>query len=45
MIQNHLGLALRRLGERRSGTAMLEEAVFAYREALKEATRERDPLQ
>ncbi len=33
------------LGERESGTAKLEEAVAAYREALKERTRERAPLQ
>ena len=32
--QNHLGLALYRLGERESGTAKLEEAVVAFREAL-----------
>ena len=32
------------LGERESGTAKLEEAVAAYREALKEWTRERVPL-
>jgi hypothetical protein len=40
-----LGLVLWRLGERESGTAKLEEAVTAYREALKERTRERVPLQ
>ncbi len=33
------------LGERESGTARLEEAVAAYREALKEWTRERVPLE
>ena len=33
-----------RLGERESGTARLDEAVAAYREALKEQTRERVPL-
>ena len=33
-----------RLGERESGTARLEEAVDAYREALKVRTRERVPL-
>jgi tetratricopeptide (TPR) repeat protein len=33
------------LGERESGKARLEEAVFAYREALQEWTRERVPLQ
>ena len=32
------------LGERESGTARLEEAVAAYREALQENTRERVPL-
>jgi hypothetical protein len=36
--------ALRRRGERESGTARLEEAVAAYRDALKEYTRERVPL-
>ena len=42
--QNNLGIALRRLGERESGTARLEEAVAAYRAALTEWTRERVPL-
>src|SRR5512139_3759612 len=37
--------ALWRLGGRESGTARLEEAVAAYRDALKEYTRERVPLQ
>lgn len=32
-------------GERESGTARLNDAVAAYREALKERTRERVPLQ
>jgi ActR/RegA family two-component response regulator len=32
-------------GQRESGTARLEEAVTAYRDALKEWTRERVPLQ
>ena len=32
------------LGARESGTGKLEEAVAAYREALKERTRERAPL-
>ena len=36
---------MKSLGERESGTARLEEAVAAYREALKERTRERVPLQ
>ena len=44
MTQNNLGNALRRLGERESGTARLEEAVAAYRAALEERTRERVPL-
>jgi Tetratricopeptide repeat len=34
--QNNLGNALATLGERESGTARLEEAVAAHREALKE---------
>jgi tetratricopeptide (TPR) repeat protein len=42
--QNNLGLALSRLGARESGTAKLDEAVAAYREALGERTRERVPL-
>ena len=42
--QNNLGIALWTLGERESGTARLEEAVAAYRAALKEWTRERVPL-
>jgi hypothetical protein len=37
-------LVLWKLAERESGTAKLEEAVAAYREALKERTRERAPL-
>jgi tetratricopeptide (TPR) repeat protein len=39
-----LGNALATLGARESGPARLEEAVSAYREALKETTREREPL-
>jgi tetratricopeptide (TPR) repeat protein len=42
--QTNLGTALRRLGERESGTARLEQAVAAYRAALQEMTRERVPL-
>ena len=42
--QNNLGDALRVLASE-SGTARLEEAVAAYREALKERTRERVPLE
>ena len=37
--------SLRRLGERESGTARLDEAVAAYRDALQERTREKVPLQ
>jgi tetratricopeptide (TPR) repeat protein len=40
-----LGMALGALGEREPGPARLEEAVVAYREALKEFTREKTPLQ
>jgi hypothetical protein len=40
--QNSLGVALATIGE--SGTARLEEAVAAYRAALKERTRGRVPL-
>jgi tetratricopeptide (TPR) repeat protein len=40
----NLGNALARLGERESGTARLDEAVAAYREALQERTRARVPL-
>jgi hypothetical protein len=39
-----LGVALRNLGERESGTARLKQAVEAYRAALKEWTRDRVPL-
>jgi tetratricopeptide (TPR) repeat protein len=44
MAQDNLCIALSTLGERESGTARLEEAVAAYREALKEWTRERVPF-
>ena len=44
MTQNNLGNELGTLGERENGTARLEEAVAAYRDALKERTRERVPL-
>jgi hypothetical protein len=40
----NLGNALQTLGERESGTARLEEAVSAYREALQERTRARVPF-
>ena len=43
--QNNLGTTLTTLGEREAGTGRLEEAVQAYREALKEYTRERIPFQ
>ena len=42
--QMNLGNALRVLGERESGTARLEEAVAAFRDALQELTRVRVPL-
>jgi tetratricopeptide (TPR) repeat protein len=42
--QNNLGAALQTLGERESGTQRLEEAVAAFREALKERTQARSPL-
>jgi tetratricopeptide (TPR) repeat protein len=45
LTQNNLGNALQTLGERESGTARLEEAVSAYRNAPLEHTRERVPLQ
>ena len=38
------GVSLFTLGERESGTARIEEAVAAYREALKEYTRKNAPL-
>ena len=44
MIQNSLGNALEKLGERESGTERLEQSVAAYREALTEFTRQRAPL-
>ncbi|MFZ0887466.1 MAG: tetratricopeptide repeat protein, partial [Candidatus Binataceae bacterium] len=44
MTQNSLGSALEKLGEREPGTARLDEAVAAFREALKERTRQRVPL-
>jgi hypothetical protein len=45
MTQTNPGAALFRLGERESGTAKFEEAVAAYRQALKERTREHMPLE
>jgi len=44
MTQNNLGNALRRLGERESGPARLEEAVAAYHAAVLERTRDKVPL-
>ena len=41
---NLLGNALFTLGERESGTSLLEDAVAAYRAALQERTRDRVPL-
>ena len=41
---NNLGNALQKLGERESGTTRLEQAVDAFRDALRERTRERMPL-
>jgi hypothetical protein len=40
-----LGNTLLKLGQREAGTARLNEAVAAYREALKAQTRERVPLE
>jgi hypothetical protein len=44
MTQTNLGNALRILGVREGGTARLEEAVAASREALRELTRDRVPF-
>ena len=44
MTQSNLGTALSMLGERRGDEKTLEEAIAAFREALKEHTRERVPL-
>jgi hypothetical protein len=44
MTEADFGNALRILGERERGTGRLEEAVAAFRDALKERTRERVPL-
>ncbi len=43
MTQNNLGIALERLGERESGTEALQQAVEAFREALKEWTEKAVP--
>ncbi len=45
MTQMNLGNALQTLGAREAGTGRLDEAVAAYRDALKERTRERVPLE
>jgi tetratricopeptide (TPR) repeat protein len=42
--QVDLGIALKKLGERESGTEHLEEAVAAYRAALQEYKHDRVPL-
>jgi hypothetical protein len=42
-LEEQLGTALASLGARESGTARLEQAVSAYREALKECTKEAAP--
>jgi hypothetical protein len=42
-LQNILGRVLENLGQRESGTALLEEAVEAYREALQGFNEERAP--
>ncbi|MEP2532786.1 tetratricopeptide repeat protein [Shimia sp.] len=41
---NDLGIALATLGERDTGTKRLQEAVTAYRDALRERAQERVPL-
>ena len=43
MTQNNLGEVLQALGKRESGTARLDEAVAAYREALEEFAPEVAP--
>jgi len=40
----NLGTALVRIAERENATAPIEDAITAFREALKERTRERLPL-
>ncbi|MFD3191105.1 hypothetical protein ACFMPD_12630 [Sedimentitalea sp. HM32M-2] len=42
--QNYLGVALLALGERESGAEKLHQAVAAFEDALKEWSRERQPL-
>jgi hypothetical protein len=43
--QNNLGAALNGLGVRERATGKLEEAIAAYREALREFTPEAAPCQ
>ncbi|MBV9521564.1 MAG: tetratricopeptide repeat protein, partial [Alphaproteobacteria bacterium] len=45
MLQNNLGNALRRLGERENRAERIEEAAAAYRAALEIYTRTRAPLE
>src|ERR1700726_1454079 len=45
MLQNNVGNALRRLGEREGDSGRIEEAVTAYRAALEIYTRSRSPLE
>ena len=42
--QNNLGAALQSLGKRQEDPKLLEEAVTAYENALKETTRERTAM-
>jgi tetratricopeptide (TPR) repeat protein len=41
---NNLGLSLKALGERENGTKHIKAAITAFRESLKEWTRDRVPL-
>lgn len=41
--QNGLGIALTMLGQREEGTFLLEQAVTAFQEALKEVNHENEP--
>ena len=44
MTQNNLGAALQKLGEREENTQILEHAIAAYENALKEWTHEQMPM-
>jgi hypothetical protein len=44
MTQNNMGFAFYKLGEREHGTKSLEQAMNAYKLAIKIRTRERFPL-